>query len=190
MFVRPWQSEVPPFNKDVDLCVYYPCNDEDNGLVYVGWRGPPALSNRFDLIGCKTLLKYLSETSASPLQKEFVEIDNLFASNVKYSLIENSEPCLSLEFTNVPKLKISEISAHLNSIFNDIADKKIKINMQRLSTIIYRYILESLNSLESNPHSSISNIIIEDFIYGNNQEDVILTEINTTKNKIKIKLIL
>lgn len=177
MFKRPWQSEVPSFNKNVDLCVYYPCNDEDNGLVYVGWRGPSALNSRFDLIGCDVLLKYLSDTSVSPLQQEFVETDDPFANDVEYSLEEYSEPYFNLEFTNVPKSKISEISDHLNRTFDDIVKSKIRINMQRMSSVIHRYILENLSNLESNPHGSVSERLVKDFLYGNNQEDVILNKI-------------
>ena len=163
---------MPPFTENVDKDIFYPCNDEDNGLVYIGWRGPSAISERIDLIGCSLLLKYLTDTSASPLQKEFVEIEDPFASDVRFSLSENSETLLYLMFENVPKPKIPKISSRLINVMKDIASTESKIDMQRMSTVIHRHMLETLSNLESSPHDSVAYMIIGDFLFGNSKEDV------------------
>lgn len=152
--------------------IYYPCNDEDNGLVYIGWRGPSVLSNRYDLLGCTLLLKYLTDTSASPLQQEFVEIEDPFASDVRFSLSENSESLLYLMFENVPKPKVAKISTRLMNVLKDIAKDESKIDMQRMNTVIHRHILETLSNIESSPHDSVAFMIIGDFLFGNSKEDV------------------
>ncbi|XP_001603808.1 uncharacterized protein C05D11.1 [Nasonia vitripennis] len=186
-FTRPWQGKVPPFPKNVDMDIYYPCNDEDNGLVYIGWRGPSAISGRSDLLACTLLLKYLTDTSASPLQQEFVEIEDPFASDVRFSLSENSESLLYLMFENVPKPKVSKISVRLMNVLKDIAKDESKIDMQRMNTVIHRHILETLSNIESSPHDSVAFMIIGDFLFGNSKEDLD-TRLNEIESLKKLKL--
>ena len=171
-FTRPWQSEVPPFTASVEKNVFYPCNEEDHGMVYIGWRGPSAITQREDLSACVLLLKYLTDTSASPLQKEFVEIEGSYASDVKFSLSENSVSMLYLAFQNVPKSKISKIAGRLNTILKQIVSNKNGIDMARMNIVIHRHILETLSILESKPHDSVAYMIIGDFLFGNTTEDV------------------
>lgn len=47
-FVRPWQNTVPPLTKPVDIVVPYPVDEEDNGMVYVAWRGPSAVTELYE----------------------------------------------------------------------------------------------------------------------------------------------
>lgn len=140
--------------------------------MVVGWRGPSAVTNRFDLLGCSLLLKYLTDTSASPLKQAFVEVEDPFANDVGYSLQENSESILYLAFTNVPKSKIPKVSDRLKTTLDDIAKDENKIDIQRMNTVIHRHILETLSNLESSPHESVAYMVIGDFLFGQNKEDV------------------
>ncbi|XP_012262723.1 uncharacterized protein C05D11.1-like [Athalia rosae] len=171
-YVRPWQSPVPPLTECVDLDVLYPCDDEDNGLINVGWRGPSAVTELYDMTGCSMLLKYLTDSSVSPLQKEFVEIDDPYASRVGYSLAENSESMLYLIFENVPKSKIPLVKDHLVHVLYDIANKGDGIDMRRMHTVIHRHILETLSHLENSPHDSVAFMVIGDVLYGRTKEDL------------------
>lgn len=47
-FERPWQSPVPPFTKSVNSLILYPNDSEDNGMVYIGWRGPSAVHEFYE----------------------------------------------------------------------------------------------------------------------------------------------
>ena len=186
MYKRPWQDPVPPLSESVDLNVYYPCDDEDNGLVIAGWRGPSAIHEFYDLIGCTLLLKYLTDTSVSPLQKEFVECTDPYASNVGYNICENSVPLFNLEFSNVPKDKIPQIKDHLMQILKGIVSEENGIDMKRMNTIIHKYILETLSSLENNPHDAVAFILVGDILFGNNNEDVSTLYNMTFKNFVLI----
>ena len=163
---------MPPLVDSADLNVYYPCDDEDNGLIFVGWRGPSTVNEFYDLTGCTLLLKYLTDTSVSPLQQEFVEIDDPLANNVGYGVSENSVPLLYLSFDNVPKNKIPLIKDRLKTVLKNIATKNDGIDMQRLGTVIQKYILEILSNLENNPHDTIAFMLIGDVLFGKNNEDV------------------
>ena len=170
LFKRPWQSPVPRLTKTVDLDVYYPCDDEDNGIVDVAWQGPSAVHEIYDLLGCTLLLKYLTDTSVSPLQKELVEIDDPYASDVGYCCCEYSVSLLYLELTSVPKLKISLIKDQLIKTLNDVHAKGI--DMKRMKRVVHRRILETLSSLENDPHDTIAYMIFGYALYGNTKEDL------------------
>lgn len=170
MFKRPWQTPIEPLSESVDRDVCYPCDDEDNGMVYVAWRGPSVVSQLYDYLGCSLLLKYLTDTSVSPLQKEFVERDDPYASNVNCALYEFSISALSFEFENVPKIKIPLIKESLMKILNNICDKGI--DMKRMKTLIHKSILELLSTLENDPHDTVADIIFGHVLYGNTNEDV------------------
>ncbi|XP_026679888.1 uncharacterized protein C05D11.1 [Diaphorina citri] len=81
-FTRSWQSPVPPLTASLDKSVPYPCDNEDNGMVYIGWRGPSAVTELYKLTACAVLLKYLTDTPVSPLPKEFVDIPDPYCSEV------------------------------------------------------------------------------------------------------------
>lgn len=152
--------------------VCYPCDDEDNGLVIAGWRGPSSIHEFYDLMGCVLLLKYLTDTSVSPLQQEFVEIDDAHANNVVYGLYENSIPLFYLQFENVPTAKIPMIKDLLTNVLKTIASKEDGIDIKRMQTVIYRYILEALSNMESYPHDTVSDWLIGAVLFGNTDEDV------------------
>lgn len=119
--MKPWQTPVPPLEKSANVRIVYPSDEEDCGLVTVGWRGPLCTTDNFTLTACSVLLRYLSDTSISPLQREFVEIPDPYASMVSFNIIENSESLLYFTFENVPMEKIDMIDAKLNAILANIA---------------------------------------------------------------------
>lgn len=73
---------MPPLPASKDLVIKYPSDDESNGIFTAAWRGPSSVKDVYTLATSFTLLKYLTETSVSPLQKEFVEIPDPYASKV------------------------------------------------------------------------------------------------------------
>lgn len=169
-FKRPWQNPIPPLTKTVDVDVYYPCDNEDNGIVNVAWRGSSINNKMYDLIGCTLLLKYLTDTSVSPVQKEFVEIDDAYASNVGYSYPKYTISELCLEFESVPKLKIPLIKDQLLKVLNDVYEKGI--DMKRMKTVVHRRILETLSCLENEPHDSVAHMLFGYALYGNSKDDL------------------
>ncbi|CAK9798548.1 Uncharacterized protein C05D11.1 [Anthophora plagiata] len=183
LFKRPWQNPVPPLTESADLDVHYPCDNEDNGVVGVAWRGPSVINELYDVIGCTLLLKYLTDTSISPLQKEFVEIDDAYASNVGYSYFEYSVSVLYLVFESVPRAKISLIKDQLLKVLNDVYKKGI--DMKRMKTVVHRHILTIFSSMEVDPHDSIAYMLFGYSLYGNTKEDL---EQRTNKIQVLKKL--
>lgn len=171
-FSRPWQTPVPPLAGPKDLKILYPSDEEDSGLVYAGWRGPKSATEQTILVGCSVLLRYLTNTSISPLQQEFVEVEDPWASGVSYSLTENQESLLFIEFENVPVGKIEEIKPKLMRLLNRLGKSEEQFDMTRIHTIVEKMILEAYCSLEDTPHDSAAYMVIGDVLYGQTNEDV------------------
>ncbi|KAL3282009.1 hypothetical protein HHI36_005212 [Cryptolaemus montrouzieri] len=170
-FQRPWQAPVPPLEKSMDLELKYPTDDEDNGIFCIAWRGASSVYDQYTVTATCLILKYLTSFSVSPLQKEFVEIEDPYASSVTYNLYENSETCIYLTFEDVPVSKLELIKPKLYSILNSIVENE-NIDMQRMESIINRHRLKCLSNLENSPHQTIAFLIIGHMLYGNTKEDL------------------
>ncbi|XP_071452193.1 uncharacterized protein C05D11.1-like [Hetaerina americana] len=171
-FKRPWQSPVPPLEKSGDLLIEFPNDDEDNGMVYVAWRGPSAVKELYKMCACSIILKYLTDTAVSPLQKAFVETPDPFANRVGYSLIENSECVLYLTFENVPLKKLSDVKVKLEEVLHGVLEGNDGLDLERLHNVLRRHILEALSHMECSPHDSIAFMLVGDCIYGSTKEDL------------------
>uniref|UniRef100_A0A224ZBQ4 Zn dependent peptidase n=1 Tax=Rhipicephalus zambeziensis TaxID=60191 RepID=A0A224ZBQ4_9ACAR len=170
-FTRPWQKPVPPITGPLESTVPYPCDDDDHGLVYVAFRGPP-LKVLEDIAALLVMQDYLTDTSVSPLQKLFVETEDPYCSMVKSSFIENKESCFYFAFENVSKGKLKTVKSILIKALTDIANGTIPLDIERMAVVIQRRRLRILNQIESAPHESIANSVIMDFLYGNTPEDL------------------
>ncbi|XP_050076146.1 uncharacterized protein C05D11.1-like [Anopheles maculipalpis] len=170
-FERPWQTPVEPLQESTDIKIEYPADEEDCGLLNVAWRGPKATTEYDTLTACAVLLRYLTDTSASPVQREFVEIDDPYASRVGYNIVENSVSLLYISFENVPLGKEDHIFLKLSQLLASIASGKEKLDMQRMRNVIERNRLEALSSLESNPHDDIAFHVIGDVLYGSDESE-------------------
>lgn len=171
-FERPWHKPVQNLSESFDKRIVYASDCEDCGLVYVGWRGPNCTTDNYSLTACSVLLRYLSETSVSPLQRELVEIADPYASTVAYNIVENFESLLMFSFENVPIEKIDLIVSKMRDILTNIADGNEQIDMKRMQNILERCILEYFSSMESSPHEALTFPVIADALYGNTLEDV------------------
>lgn len=170
-FEKPWQTPVKPLKDSKDIKILFPSDEEENGLVYIGYLGPKASNDFETLTACCALMKYLCDTSVSPIQQSFIEIDDPFASEVTYNIIENSTSCLYFSFENVPVGKIDFIYERFIQLLVDIANGKEPIDENRLRVVFEKYILERLSSLENCPHDDIAYHILGDFLYSSKKED-------------------
>jgi len=51
-YEKPWQSAVPPLEQSVEIVEKYPSDEEENGMVVVGWRGPLSKVILIVLLNC------------------------------------------------------------------------------------------------------------------------------------------
>eukprot|EP00794_Sanderia_malayensis_P015886 gene15886-17486_t len=168
-FCRPWQSPVPELKETVERTIEFPTEDESNGMILIGWRGPHVLEY-YKLAALDILMQYLTETSAAPFQKELVEIDDPFCSDIYYSEMENFETCFYLKASGVPKGKLIQVRERVEKVLNDIANKVSSIDMERVGILIHREILDTLDKLEDSPHDNLASGVIGDFLYSDTPE--------------------
>lgn len=121
-------------------------------------------------------MRYLSETSVSPLQRELVEISDPYASTVSYNIIENYESAIYFSFENVPLDKIDSVYDKMQTVLGNISKGVEKIDMNRMQNILERCILEYFSNLESNPHEALAFAAIADSLYGEQNEDVTISD--------------
>ena len=171
-FLRPWSGEVPRLELDTTLTVPYPADEEDNGMVYIAWRGPSAVTALYRMFATMILMEYLTETSVSPLQARFVEVDSPMASAVRYNFIENKDSCVFLMFENVPKEKVPEVGPELKKVLQELVAGKIAWDSRRMETVIQRRILEQSSQMENSPHDAVAFMAIGDMLYGNSEADL------------------
>ncbi|XP_022257411.1 uncharacterized protein C05D11.1-like [Limulus polyphemus] len=131
------------------------------------------LSKNFDEItAISILLKYLTETSVSPLQREFVETPDPYCSSVSFSIIENSESSIVLDFENGKKEKLHHVKTRLLEVLHGLSSGSEALDMERMATVIHRTKLSLLRKVEYCPHETIAFGVIGDFLYGNTEEDL------------------
>ena len=171
-FLRPWEGEVPRLELSQELEVSYPADEEDNGMVYVAWRGPSAVTSMYQMFATMILMEYLTETSVSPLQARFVEVENPLASRVGYSFIENAESTVYLSFDNVPLAKIPEVAPELKKTLEGLVGGSPAWDQERLKTVINRRVLEQRSQMENSPHDAVAFMVIGDLLYGHSVEDL------------------
>ncbi|XP_050536251.1 uncharacterized protein C05D11.1-like [Daktulosphaira vitifoliae] len=188
-YVKPWQSPVDPLTESSNYVELFPSDEETNGTITVGWRAPVGSINSYKYMACNSLLYYLTYTPISALTKEFVEISEPFCSSVSYYVSDNLNPCIVLEFENVPiqNLDGEQIPTKLKEIFNKLIRDEDYLDIERLRISIEKYKLSLLKSLEINPSSTLSTLIIKDFLYGKSQSDLNerLNRISTLNNLLR-----
>lgn len=168
-FLRPWQNPVPAFEEDFVQQVLYPNDDELDGLVYVGWRGPSGTTNLYVFFATIMMMEYLTDSPISPFQAAFVEADQPLASDVSYSIIENLDCSVYLSFENVPIDNLEHIKPKTSTILDQVLDDGI--DLHRMKTLIEKRVLQYLGQREHSPHDVIAQLAISQFLYGTSEQD-------------------
>lgn len=164
-FQRPWQTPVAPLETSIVRSIEYPCDEDDDGIVNVGFLGPKVEEGYAQLVALSTLLEYLDSTAISPIQQAFVENSEPYCSSVSHNILEYSTSCFYFSFESVGQEYLDKCLHKLISLFNEHT-----VDMSKMATIISRRILNILSATETSPHSFVLNSVISHFLYG--QDDL------------------
>ncbi|XP_060071887.1 uncharacterized protein C05D11.1-like isoform X2 [Ylistrum balloti] len=167
-FTRPWMNKVPKLEKPIVVSIPYAADEETHGMVNMAWRGPH-VKEQYMMNALHILQEYLSDSPIAPLQKELVEVEDPYCSQISASIIENTEILLYFNFTNVTTSKLTEVKQKVNDVLR--ATHEGSLDMARIDSIVHRKILESLRHIEDSPHDTMSFIIIGDFLYSQDKAD-------------------
>lgn len=133
--------------------------------------GPNCVTNYSEMKALIILLRYLTSTSVSPLQRDMIEIVDPYGSQVYFGVDQFLETLLYFKFENSPIKKIEEILTKFKEVLGKVSNEE-KIDMQRMRSIIDKKYLEDLSALENIPHSALSNILRKDNLYGSKEAHV------------------
>ncbi|XP_047134404.1 uncharacterized protein C05D11.1 isoform X1 [Hydra vulgaris] len=169
---RPWSGPVPPLEKECnEQHIIFPTDDESTGLVAMGWRGPNVL-DYYGITALNILLIYLTESTISPLQRELVQCEEPMCGDVNVCMMENKESSFYILTDNVPKENIFLIKEKVLDICQNIANGNEAIDMERMVDVIHKAILEEMNALEDHPHDTLSHLVIGDFLFSAENDDL------------------
>merc|ERR1719495_662136 len=118
-------------------------------------------------------MKYLATTQVSPLEAEFVEVQDALATSVSVDMLEIAEPAILIEFENVPMQRIDEIVPKMESVFQRIVkDGPEKFDIERIHNFIDRAVLNHLKETENSPHLFVPDATVLDQLYGQRPENL------------------
>ncbi|KAL6725674.1 hypothetical protein Aduo_007710 [Ancylostoma duodenale] len=154
-FQRPFSSVhlFPPTESTVHH-VICPTDDESTGVVEISWFGcaPTDFKQKAAL---RVLFDYLSDTSVSPLQREFVLIDNPLSSQVVFGVNQQTTCILNLTSNGVPTDRLDEVEPRL---MDEIVTKHLDDqawDMERMGFIIRQAAVSSMREMEKRPDMSL-----------------------------------
>ncbi|KJE89565.1 hypothetical protein, variant [Capsaspora owczarzaki ATCC 30864] len=164
---RPWSTPSEALTTPHQVVrIQFPTEDESTGIAMAGWRGPK-WSSFLELQALETLWTYLTDTPVAVLQRELVEIDDPYCSDLSFRVERYSDTAHHLTLESVPTEKLGEIDAKLGSVLRRVASGEITIDMERMASVIHQLELQLLSQADDDPHQLFVGLIIEDFCYGN-----------------------
>uniref|UniRef100_A0A0M3IJ63 Peptidase_M16_C domain-containing protein n=1 Tax=Ascaris lumbricoides TaxID=6252 RepID=A0A0M3IJ63_ASCLU len=180
LFHTPFREEVPPIEKYREAVIDCPSDDEHRGIVSISWIGPTA-ADLYTIAALEVLFDYMQNTAVAPLQKDFIQLTNPFASSVCFSISEQSTSEIILSFSGVPIDKLFDIKKRLfeKTIVEHSNPKKF--DMERLGFVINQSILKAYAKMETAGHDKIFEMMIGHQIYGTDEGQLAerLNEIDT-----------
>ena len=120
---RPWSANpvtFPSIDQAKMEIIPFPEEDESMGTFILGWHGPRInvsflcifemsvyiasffLQDHTERIALEMLFAYLADSPITPLQKNLVEIENPYCTDVDFSFLEFSTTSFFCELSNVP----------------------------------------------------------------------------------------
>lgn len=165
-FLETPSAQVPTLaEKRKQLVVEFPEKDESVGEVIVAWIGPRVddweVQEAISVLGT-----YLTDSAVSPVQKALVERDDPQCTDVYFSTSDKAgASTIEAYFSSVPTNLIEKLDGTLvDDVLAKVASEGI--DMGRMKTIIRRERSKLLNMLETKPADSFADVIIVDFLYG------------------------
>lgn len=168
-------SAVPPVIKETKSeTVEFPESDESVGELALHFLGP-APTDHLTLKAIDILGVYLTDTAASPLTKEFVEIASPYCTYVAfYECTRSTFSELGVYFGSVPTEHLETLDRLFKASIQRIA--KEGLDMDRMNTVISRDELKIRSALENKGGDLFSNAMINDFVYGDaDGNDIVAT---------------
>ncbi|KAI9221340.1 Metalloenzyme, LuxS/M16 peptidase-like protein [Blastocladiella britannica] len=158
---RPWvDSDKTELVATYSEVVPFPDEDESKGNVFFGFRGPSITETR-ELDVFDTLLMYLTDSSASLLQRTFVECAEPLATSIDYYSIDSLDTFALVYVSSVDTAKLGTVESQVMRVLGEHS-----IDMARMHSVIELRSLRRLNRVERSPADTLTSNVISHFMYG------------------------
>ncbi|RLV92941.1 Uncharacterized protein JA1_002867 [Spathaspora sp. JA1] len=153
-----------PLDQVIVKQVEFPELDESMGEVLISWIGPHShdtLTNQaLDMLGA-----YFTDSPISLFNKNLVEIDHPFATDIDYTTDDYYRTAVNFTVNGVPTDKLTEVDLKIKELISSQTNPE-NIDMKYLKQVINQQKLKFVSDTERSP-TLFSNIAISEFIYGN-----------------------
>ncbi|CEG84257.1 hypothetical protein RMATCC62417_18088 [Rhizopus microsporus] len=163
---RPWVStgDFPNLEKNIEDTVLFADEDESMGTLLIAWNGP--MCNDFlSQKELEVLNVYLTDSSVSVLQKEFVETEDPLCTDVDFYISDHLKSTLTFTASSVPIEEMERLPIEFFKTLNRLVEEE-DIDMKRMATVIEKEILQLLKSAETDAHDTAAAVAVFDFLYG------------------------
>lgn len=159
---RPWVStgNFPNLEKNIEDTVLFADEDESMGTLLIAWNGPMcnvSVKSMFcsteyttyqklkqDFLSQKeleVLNVYLTDSSVSVLQKEFVETEESLCTDVDFYISDHLKSTLTFTASSVPIEEMERLPIEFFKTLNRLVEEE-DIDMKRMATVIEKEILQ------------------------------------------------
>jgi Zn-dependent M16 (insulinase) family peptidase len=133
--------------------------DESIGEVQISWLGYSPTDNLAGMaIGI--LGSYLADSTASPLQKAFVDIPEPLATSIGiYTSDRATKAEMTLYISDVPAEELETIGDKVKGVLKDIVDNNA-IDMERIGLVLRRDKRKMLNAMETSATDVLADCVV------------------------------
>ncbi|KLO20262.1 hypothetical protein SCHPADRAFT_817077 [Schizopora paradoxa] len=163
-FLETPSANRTPFTESRSTEVQFPEKDESMGEIILSFMGP-APDQHLERLALDILGTYLTSSSVSPLNKEYVEVENPLCSYIYFD--EEVRPTfvdLPVYVGSVPTENLQGFDSKLKESLRKIASSGI--DMDRMAMVISRDQRQLRSKLESSKGDTYSLTVISDFVLG------------------------
>ncbi|SMN21882.1 similar to Saccharomyces cerevisiae YOL098C Putative metalloprotease [Maudiozyma saulgeensis] len=155
-------SQIPDKRTEtIESEVEFPELDESQSEILMAWIGERYRDYENDL-AVSILLEYFTESALAPFTKSLVEIEDPLANSTDYWTDDFMRSIVNIGIHGVPTEKLQETKEKVLDIL-----KTHKIDIERMKQVIDNNMWEYILRCEKNGDSALSQAVITDFLYGN-----------------------
>ncbi|CAB4256608.1 similar to Saccharomyces cerevisiae YOL098C Putative metalloprotease [Maudiozyma barnettii] len=155
-------SQIPEKRTEtVESEVEFPELDESQSEILMAWIGERYRDYENDL-AVSILLEYFTESALAPFIKELVEIEDPLANSADYWTDDFMRSIVNIGIHGVPTERLQEAKEKVIYIL-----KTHKIDIERMKQVVDNNKWEYILRCEKNGDSALSQAVITDFLYGN-----------------------
>ncbi|GAA5994146.1 hypothetical protein JCM5350_000581 [Sporobolomyces pararoseus] len=154
----------PVISKDEMIQVPWPDSEGTTGKIGISWVGPE-LRDSITVDALKVLGSYLFGGPTAIVRKKYVEGSNPACAEMGFDIDSRDPVILQLSLDAVPKERLSTLGHQVKMTLGQVCREQI--DMKSIKLVLKHQKLKHERKMETHPSEYISDAILPDIIYGN-----------------------